>query len=129
MLGRREIEDVALVLSLGLDQAPGTNRVRLTVQIAVPRALGSGNPSAGSSDPNTPPAVVESVEAGTITEALRELETFINRRVTFMHLKSIVFGRELAEAGRRSRPSTSKTSPGAPPSGQCAPPASTSTAY
>lgn len=95
---RREIEDAALVLALGVDKAADEGRVLLTVQIALPRAIGGGTHFGGGNG-STPPAIVESMEGDTITEALRDLETFINRQVTLMHLKAIVFGRELAEDG------------------------------
>jgi spore germination protein KC len=96
---RREIEDMGFVMALGLDKGKGGNVV-VTVQVAVPRALvGTGGGGGGQAAGGVPPVVVERVEQKTVIEALRDLETFTNRRISLVHLRLVVFGRDLASAG------------------------------
>lgn len=92
---------------MGMDRAP-ENKIAITVQIAVPRAVGGGTGAGGSGGggggrgQDAPPVVVHRVVQHSVTEALRDLETFTSRSVSLMHLKVIVIGRELAEAGFQS---------------------------
>ncbi|HWI53735.1 MAG TPA: Ger(x)C family spore germination protein [Symbiobacteriaceae bacterium] len=98
---RKEIEDVGFVMAIGLDKGQG-GKIAVTMQLAIPRNIavsttGAGGGGGGSAE--KPPVLVERVEAESIGEALRDLETFTNRRISLMHTLVVVFGRELAEAG------------------------------
>ncbi|HWI62804.1 MAG TPA: Ger(x)C family spore germination protein [Symbiobacteriaceae bacterium] len=98
---RREIEDVGFVMAVGLDKAK-EKALALTVQIAIPRNItvsaggGAGGGGGGASG-EKPPVLVQTVEADSITEALRDLETLVNRRVSFVHTLVVIFGKELAK--------------------------------
>lgn len=93
---RKAAEDLGFVTAIALDRAPN-NTVVVTVQIENPRAV-SATPGGGP-EPGTPPVVVQRVEQPTVTEALRDLETFTNRRISLVQTKIVIFGRTLAEEG------------------------------
>lgn len=94
---RKEIEDTAFVLALGLDKGE-EGKVAVTVQLAVPRQIAGQQGQSGKAGGGAP-AVTQRFEQPTVSEALRDLETFTSRRISMVHLKVLVIGRELAEAG------------------------------
>lgn len=96
---RKAAEDLGFVTSIGLDSGPD-NTVIVTVQIENPRAVSAA--PRGGSDPVTPPVVVQRVQQPTVTEALRDLETFTNRRISLVQTKIVVFGRDLAMEGMQA---------------------------
>lgn len=99
---RREVEDIGFVHVLGVDWAP-ENQVTLTVQIALPRSIGVGSAAGGTgSGGDAPPVLVERVTQPTMTEALRDLETFSSRRISLVHLKAVIFGEEMARTDLRA---------------------------
>lgn len=99
---RKEVEDMGFVLALGVDRGPD-GQVVLTAQIAVPRAIAGGGGGTGGGGGggggDAPPVVVEKVEQRTFFEGIRDLETFTNRRISLVHLREVIFGREMAQSG------------------------------
>lgn len=97
---RKEIEDVGFVVALGLDKGE-SKQVAITVQVAIPRnisvAAGAGGGGGGGGG-DRPVVLVQRSEGDTVSEALREMEQSINRRLSFVHANVVLFGRELAEA-------------------------------
>lgn len=96
---RREINDLAIVLATGVDQAPGGN-IRLTVQIARPRAFGGGGQKAVGFEENN--VWVVSQDGETVLDAQRYLEAKVSRKIYWGHNVILVFGKEMAQQGLRS---------------------------
>lgn len=99
---RKEVEDMGFVVAIGLDQGPdGT--VVVTFQVAIPRAMvgssGTGGGGGGQGGAGTPPAVVETIAQKTVYEAIRNLETKVNRRISLVQVRLVVLGNDLAKNG------------------------------
>ncbi len=93
---RQEMENLAFVLGLGLDQGP-QGKLLLTAQIAVPAKLGGKEDVTGGGGGQ--PTVVRTIQAETMGEAIRGLNLTSNREITLLHLKYIIIGEDLARAG------------------------------
>ncbi|MFZ3171614.1 MAG: Ger(x)C family spore germination protein [Carboxydocellales bacterium] len=92
---RKELEEQAFVLTIGLDKCPVAETYIWTFQIAIPQAMAgnvgvSGVSSTGKSSVNV------SVEATTLFGAVNLLNSFIDRKANLMHAKIIVVSEELA---------------------------------
>ena len=99
---RKGAEDIAFVTAIGLDAADD-GKISVTVAIANPRAIAGQNVVGGGSGGEMGvPSVVQRMVQPTMTEALRDLETFTNRRISLVHTKVILFGEELARQGLES---------------------------
>lgn len=98
---RKGAEDIAFVTAIGLDAADD-GRISVTVAIANPRAIAGQNVVGGGGSDMGVPSVVQRLVQPTMTEALRDLETFTNRRISLVHTKVILFGEELAKQGLQS---------------------------
>ncbi|RIX52971.1 Ger(x)C family spore germination protein [Paenibacillus nanensis] len=95
--GKRQINELALVSAVGIDQGSSPNSVRVTVQVVRPAdARGqTGAPAGGTGEP------IYSVQAEgkTIFEAIRNLARFSSRRVYWAHNFIIVINEKFARAG------------------------------
>lgn len=96
-----EIDETGYVLFLGLDRGV-ENRLTLTAQIAVPGRI-SSNGAGGGGGSDTPikgqAFQVVSVEAPTFTGAFNMMISFVDRRLSLKHTKSVIFSEELAREG------------------------------
>ncbi|MFZ3591733.1 Ger(x)C family spore germination protein [Bacillus sp. DJP31] len=96
-VGKREINDLSLVMAVGLDKGSEDGKIKVTVQIARPGdARGqTGAPTGQTGEP------IWSVEAEgeTIFEAIRNLSSFTSRRIFWAHNFIIVINEELAKEG------------------------------
>jgi Ger(x)C family germination protein len=94
---RVELEGMAFVVALGLDKGPN-NTIDVTVRIAVPGEMGGSNGASsnaaqlGGSRPIT-------VRANTIAGALTLLNSTVERRVSLLHLTTIMIGENVAKEG------------------------------
>lgn len=96
---REELENLGMVLTLGLDSAPG-NKVEVTAQVAVPSKLApSGNGGGGQGGGQDLPTEVVTNTAATIAEALMAMNRTVNRRVTLAQNRAIIVGEETARRG------------------------------
>lgn len=96
---RKGAEDIAFVTAIGLDAAED-GHIAVTIAIANPRAVAGQNVvGGGGGGENGVPSLVQRMVQPTVTEALRDLETFTNRRISLVHTKVILFGEELAKQG------------------------------
>ncbi|HLO11675.1 MAG TPA: Ger(x)C family spore germination protein [Pseudoneobacillus sp.] len=93
---KREINELALVMAVGIDKAKDGG-VEVTVQVARPAdARGqTGAPSGNTGDP----IWAASAEGKTIFEAIRNLAAFSTRRVFWAHNFAIVISEDLAKEG------------------------------
>jgi len=94
---RHEVNDVAIVLGIALDKAKDGN-IRLSLQIAVPKASGGGSESAQGSG-TAKSTMMVSAEGASIMEAYRIIQEKIPREVFFAHSRVIIVGEELARDG------------------------------
>lgn len=93
----RELNQLALVMAVGIDQAAESGRYTVTVQIARPggqegksRGGGSGDASGGE------PIYVAAADGDTIFAAIRNLAQFTSRRIMWAHNNVVVIGESLA---------------------------------
>lgn len=86
----KEVDDLAYVLAIGLDKGQ-TNKLKVTMQLAVPNALGGG----GGGKPYS----VITVEAPALTSSLNMANNFLSRRLDLSHAEVAVFSEELAKSG------------------------------
>jgi spore germination protein KC len=99
--GRTEVDDLALVMAIGLDKGEN-NTVYVTLQIAVPRAVASGGaegggPSAGGGGPDV--NLITTMRGRSILGLVDIANTYIDRRLSFLHSKVLIVGEDLARQG------------------------------
>lgn len=97
---KRELEDLAFVLATGID-ADKDGKILLTAQIAVPARLGGGGGGGGGAGGGSqgPPVLVETISGKSLLDAIDKFQGTSDRRVSFLHNKMIIFGRDLAKRG------------------------------
>ncbi|WP_253263986.1 Ger(x)C family spore germination protein [Geobacillus sp. BMUD] len=96
---REEVNDLALVLGIGIDRTE-QGKIRMTVEIAVPRTIG-GQMLGGGGSSNEGETIVRSGTGVTIGDAIAQLQERLSRRLFWGHTKVIVFGEKAAKAGIR----------------------------
>lgn len=96
---RHEIEELAIVMAVALDAAPG-DLVRLSVYIVIPRAI-AGGPSMGGGGGGEPDKVGEVISAtgSDFAQATRRLEDVVPRRLLWAQNRVLILGEELARQG------------------------------
>lgn len=93
---RREIDDLAYVIAIGLDKGK-SNVLKMTLQFAVPTAIGNGQEGGGSNGEKS--SIVTTVETPTIYSGLNMVNNYISKQVDLSHAKVIIFSKELAQEG------------------------------
>jgi spore germination protein KC len=95
--GKREINDLALVMAVGLDKGDKEGNVKITAQVARPAdSRGqTGAPSGVTGDP----LWTASAEGESIFDAIRNLARFSSRRVFWAHNYIIIINEDLAKEG------------------------------
>lgn len=89
----REINDLGLVMAVGVDRDKKTKNFVVTAQIARPSAIAGGKTGGGGELP----VWIGSAEGKTIFEAVRNLAKFSSRRVMWAHNNIVIIGQSLAE--------------------------------
>jgi spore germination protein KC len=93
---RVEINDIAIVTAIGLDLVEdGT--LRLTLQVAVPSKLGSSGGGAGGSSGKS--TIIISETGATVSEAYRNIQGKLPRRIFFSQSRVLLIGEDLAKKG------------------------------
>jgi spore germination protein KC len=92
--GARETDEIAWVVSIGLDKATDGD-LWVTYRIAVPAALAGAADGGGSKESSS----IETIKAPTLAEAGNILNTALSRAVSLSHLTIIVISEELARSG------------------------------
>lgn len=106
---RREIDDMAYVMAVGFDKGK-TNPLRMTLQIAVPKAIGAGGGGEGnggrsdggggnSSEGGNKSVTITTVETPTIYSGINVVNNYISKQIHFSHAQAVVFSEELAREG------------------------------
>lgn len=94
---RVEIEDLAVVLLIGLDKAKEEGKVRVTVQLARPEEMVGGMAGGGQ---GTKKAVWVTGSTGdSIYDAQQNLAMHVSRELFWAHTRAIIIGEELAREG------------------------------
>ncbi len=93
---RRELESLGLVQAIGLDLGPGQKGVTVTTMIAIPSRLG-GQQGGGTGD--KPGVFLISMDAPSVYEAFNLINTTINREITLIQNRLLIFGEEMASHG------------------------------
>jgi spore germination protein KC len=91
---RVEINDIAIVTAIGLDLVKG-DKLRLTLQVAVPSKLVTGG-TGGSGGKST---IVISETGATVSEAYRNIQGKLPRRIFFSQSRILLIGEDLAKKG------------------------------
>ncbi|MEI7025826.1 Ger(x)C family spore germination protein [Paenibacillus sp. y28] len=88
---RRELNELAICVGLGLDKAEGGYQV--TVQLVNPGEVASKKSSTRA------PVITFTEKGTTVFEAFRRMTTFSPRKIYFSHLRTLIIGEELARSG------------------------------
>lgn len=94
---RVEINDLALVLATGIDISE-EGEIELSVQLAIPKAMGGGQGSSGGQGGDQP-TTVEKVTGRTIFDCQSKLQASTSRRLFWGHNRVVIIGEKLAEIG------------------------------
>lgn len=91
---RVEINDIAIVTAIGLDLVEG-DKIRLSLQVALPSKLGPavGGANSGKS------TIVISETGTTVSEAYRNIQGKLPRRIFFSQSRVLLVGEDLAKKG------------------------------
>lgn len=90
--GKRELNELAIVVAMGIDKVE--NGYEVTLQVVNPSAVSSKQGNGGQSSVVTYHATGKSV-----FEAIREMTTVTPRKPYFSHIQILVLGKELAKNG------------------------------
>ena len=97
---RRELDDQAFVLTIGIDKGP-QNQLLVTFRIAIPSKAGLG-PGGGTSGPGSvakQASLLTTIAAPTIPAAMALASGYIDRDLNLMHTKTVLFGETYAKDG------------------------------
>jgi len=95
---RRELEELAFVLMLGVDK--GTqDRFNVTAAIAVPSKMAGGGKNGGGGAGAEPPYLLTSVEGPTVLGALSLISGYVDRQLSLDHTMAVFMGEDLAKEG------------------------------
>lgn len=92
---RIEVNDIAIVTAIGLDLVED-DMIRLSLQVAIPTKLGPTGGSKGGKERST---FVISEKGATVSEAYRNLQMKLSRRVFFSQSRVLLIGEALARRG------------------------------
>ncbi len=92
--GRTEVDQIGIVVGLGVDYITGDQPILLTAQVVNPGAMGkTQKPPTGS----TGPFIVITSQGRTLFDAIRNFSRQYPRRLVFSHNKVVVMGKRFAE--------------------------------
>lgn len=91
----REIDELAFVLSVGIDKID--NGFKVTVQVASPETYGK-TPSGSGAAQKSKPFWTASSTGTTIFEAIRNMSSISSRRIFWSHIKVIIISEQLARS-------------------------------
>lgn len=94
---RVEINNIGIVLAAGLDKT-AEDKIVLSVQIAIPEAMGGGQMGGGQGGEGKT-MIVEKATGTTIFDAMSLLQEKFSRRIFWGHNQVIIIGEKLAKEG------------------------------
>ncbi|UKS28240.1 Ger(x)C family spore germination protein [Paenibacillus sp. HWE-109] len=100
---RREINDLAIVLAVGVDRNPNNN-ILLSAQLFIPKVAGGGpqGNTGGSGGNAAGQTIMMSAEGVTIADALTQLQLKLSRSLFWGQSEVIIIGEEAAAKGIHS---------------------------
>lgn len=96
-VGAQETDQVAYILTVGLDKAPEEGKLEITYQVAVPRALAGGESGKGGGGGEQTYNI--SITSVSIAESLNQLDSILSRTPNLSHNKAFIIGESLARDG------------------------------
>jgi spore germination protein KC len=91
----RELNDIAVVVGLGIDKVHETNKYQLTFQIIIPSNVAQESKGGGGGIQ----VVVYSETDSTLFGALRKASQKVPRQLFFAHIQQVIIGEALAKDG------------------------------
>jgi len=95
---RVEINDLAIVTATAID-IKDDNQIELSLQVFIPKSLGSGGGQTGIAGGGGSVTLVRSQKGFNISDALSKLQSKIPRKVFWGQCKVFIFGEKLAKQG------------------------------
>ncbi|HEX3031730.1 MAG TPA: Ger(x)C family spore germination protein, partial [Bacillota bacterium] len=92
---KREIDQLSYVMALGFDEGTA-NKVRITIQYANPKNIGSGAEGGGGGGK---PLQVMTIDAPTMYSAFNMMNVSLGKEINISQAKVMVFSKKLAEQG------------------------------
>ncbi|MWC31296.1 Ger(x)C family spore germination protein [Paenibacillus sp. MMS18-CY102] len=93
----REMPQLAIVSSMGIDKSPAGNQYRVSFQVINPSEISAGITEGTGG--RTTPITVYAGSGDTLFEAIRESSDLMPRQLFFSHTRIIVIGEQLAREG------------------------------
>lgn len=91
----KEINDIGIVTATGVDLSNDKNLL-LSLQIAIPSSMGSTVGNGGNKLSST---YIVSEKGATVSEAYRNIQAKVSRRLFFSHSRVLIIGEKLAKKG------------------------------
>lgn len=91
---KRELDELAIVLGTAIDKGQ-SKEIKVSVEVAQPRAMGSGDFGGGSSQEE--PVIILNNEGITTFDAIRGMVTINSRKLFFSHNQIILISEEIAK--------------------------------
>jgi spore germination protein KC len=86
--GFKDIDKRFFVVAIGIDPGSTSNSYKVTLRLAIPTKIESGNTE----------TEIESFEAPTIAESVRHIKSTVDKELDFGHCRVILFGKSLMES-------------------------------
>lgn len=96
----RELDSLAIVLGVGIDQPEGPDKVKITAQVVRPGIISSKGKDGGGSSNVTAYWNVENT-GDTVFGTIRDMSGKSGRRLFFPHEEILIFGESIAKEGVR----------------------------
>ncbi|MFJ5761184.1 Ger(x)C family spore germination protein [Neobacillus sp. NPDC093182] len=90
---QNEVDDLAIVIGIGVDRVPGENPIQITVQIVNPSS------TIKSGEANGKPFVLFTVKGKTVYDAVKNFSKESSRKIFLSHNYVVVFGDKMARHG------------------------------
>lgn len=95
---KRELNEMAIVVAMGVDKAEESGEYRVTFQVVNPGAVATGATGGGSGG-NGPPVTVFSGTEKTLFKAVRKTSQKVPRQLFFSHMQVLIIGETIAKEG------------------------------
>ncbi|MBU8880850.1 Ger(x)C family spore germination protein [Bacillus sp. FJAT-29790] len=92
---RVEVNDLAIVTATAIDHTED-DQIKVSVQVFIPRALGSGGGTGGGGEEST---LVRSGIGSNLADAVSKLQMHLPRKLFWGQCKVFIFGKDLAKKG------------------------------
>lgn len=94
---QREIDELAYPMAIGLDLGEA-NKLRLTIQLAAPLSIGSGEGGEGGGGGGESTSII-TVDTPSLYSGLNLINNIISKEIIMSHAKVVVISRKLAQSG------------------------------